>query len=147
MAIEEILDLEQLEVNMFRGGVFSPESGFLQRTFGGHVAGQSLVSAVRTVEAWGYAPAAFAVPGMVDVVRSYPDRGHGTLAVMGPPANTRLVSFPLIAGRWLERDDVDAVVLNHMATAQRPFATFFFGSLTSSERVVPSSIPAWERTP
>jgi len=27
-----------------------PESGFLQRTFGGHVAGQSLVSAVRTVE-------------------------------------------------------------------------------------------------
>jgi acyl-CoA thioesterase-2 len=50
VSIEEILDLEQLEVNMFRGGVFSPESGFLQRTFGGHVAGQSLVSAVRTVE-------------------------------------------------------------------------------------------------
>ncbi|WP_454789832.1 acyl-CoA thioesterase II [Mycolicibacterium lutetiense] len=49
MAIEEILDLEQLEVNIYRGGVFSPESGFLQRTFGGHVAGQSLVSAVRTV--------------------------------------------------------------------------------------------------
>jgi acyl-CoA thioesterase-2 len=50
MAIEEILDLEQLEVNIYRGGVFRPESGFLQRTFGGHVAGQSLVSAVRTVE-------------------------------------------------------------------------------------------------
>lgn len=50
MAIEKILDLEQLEVNIYRGGVFSPESGFLQRTFGGHVAGQSLVSAVRTVE-------------------------------------------------------------------------------------------------
>lgn len=50
MAIEEILDLEQLEINIYRGSVFSPESGFLQRTFGGHVAGQSLVSAVRTVE-------------------------------------------------------------------------------------------------
>jgi acyl-CoA thioesterase-2 len=50
MSIEEILDLEQLEVDIYRGGVFSPESGFLQRTFGGHVAGQSLVSAVRTVE-------------------------------------------------------------------------------------------------
>ncbi|WP_422747807.1 acyl-CoA thioesterase II [Mycobacterium sp. WMMD1722] len=50
MAIEEILDLEQLEVNIYRGAVFSPESGFLQRTFGGHVAGQSLVSAVRTVD-------------------------------------------------------------------------------------------------
>ena len=50
MSIEEILDLEQLEVNIYRGSVFSPESGFLQRTFGGHVAGQSLVSAVRTVD-------------------------------------------------------------------------------------------------
>ena len=50
MAIEQILDLEQLEVDIYRGSVFSPDSGFLQRTFGGHVAGQSLVSAVRTVE-------------------------------------------------------------------------------------------------
>jgi acyl-CoA thioesterase II len=50
MAIEEILDLEQLEVNIYRGRVFSPESGYFQRTFGGHVAGQSLVSAVRTVD-------------------------------------------------------------------------------------------------
>lgn len=50
MAIEEILDLEQIDANIYRGGVFSPDSGFLQRTFGGHVAGQSLVSAVRTVD-------------------------------------------------------------------------------------------------
>jgi acyl-CoA thioesterase II len=50
VAIEEILDLEQLEVDIYRGSVFSPESGFLQRTFGGHVAGQSLVSAVRTFD-------------------------------------------------------------------------------------------------
>jgi acyl-CoA thioesterase II len=50
MAIEEILDLEQLEVDIFRGSVFSPESANWQRTFGGHVAGQSLVSAVRTVD-------------------------------------------------------------------------------------------------
>ena len=49
MAIEEILDLEQLEVNIYRGRVFSSESGMWQRTFGGHVAGQTLVSAVRTV--------------------------------------------------------------------------------------------------
>ena len=50
MAIEEILDLEQLEVNIYRGSVFSPLSADHQRTFGGHVAGQALVSAVRTVE-------------------------------------------------------------------------------------------------
>jgi acyl-CoA thioesterase-2 len=50
VSIEKILDLEQLEVNIYRGSVFSPNSGFMQRTFGGHVAGQSLVSAVRTVD-------------------------------------------------------------------------------------------------
>ncbi len=50
MSIEQILDLEQLEVNIYRGRVFSPDSGYFQRTFGGHVAGQALVSAVRTVE-------------------------------------------------------------------------------------------------
>jgi len=50
VSIEKILDLEQLEVNIYRGSVFSPESGYFQRTFGGHVAGQALVSAVRTVE-------------------------------------------------------------------------------------------------
>ncbi|MGA7135345.1 MAG: acyl-CoA thioesterase II, partial [Mycobacterium sp.] len=50
MSIEKILDLEQLEVDIYRGSVFSPEAGNWQRTFGGQVAGQSLVSAVRTVE-------------------------------------------------------------------------------------------------
>ena len=50
MAIEHILGVEQLEVNIYRGSVFNPESGFLSRTFGGHIAGQALVSAVRTVD-------------------------------------------------------------------------------------------------
>ena len=50
MAIEEILDLEPLEENIYRGTVYNPESGYLSRTFGGHIAGQSLVSAVRTVD-------------------------------------------------------------------------------------------------
>jgi acyl-CoA thioesterase-2 len=50
MSIEKILDLEQLEVNIYRGSVFSSEMGNWQRTFGGQVAGQSLVSAVRTVD-------------------------------------------------------------------------------------------------
>jgi acyl-CoA thioesterase-2 len=44
----EILDLESLEVNLFRG--LSPQSGW-QRVFGGQVIGQALVAAVRTVEA------------------------------------------------------------------------------------------------
>src|SRR6202158_6200435 len=41
------LDLEQLEVNLFRGR--SPQVGW-QRVFGGQVVGQALVAACRTVE-------------------------------------------------------------------------------------------------
>jgi acyl-CoA thioesterase-2 len=49
-AIDELLallDLEQLEVNLFRGR--SPQSRW-QRVYGGQVIGQALVAAVRTVE-------------------------------------------------------------------------------------------------
>jgi len=43
----DVLDLEPLEVNLFRGR--SPQSGW-QRVFGGQVIGQALVAAVRTVD-------------------------------------------------------------------------------------------------
>jgi len=46
-AVLEILDLEPLEVNLFRGR--SPQSGW-QRVFGGQVIGQALVASSRTVE-------------------------------------------------------------------------------------------------
>ena len=42
-----ILDLETLEINLFRGR--SPQVGW-QRVFGGQVIGQALVAACRTVE-------------------------------------------------------------------------------------------------
>ncbi len=76
------------------------------------------VPGVASAEAWGYSPAALAKPGQVDVVRTYPDRGHASFAVMAPPPATRLVGFPVLAGRWLKPDDSDAVVLNHAAAAQ-----------------------------
>jgi acyl-CoA thioesterase-2 len=43
----ELLDLEELEVNIFRGR--SPQEGW-QRVFGGQVLGQALVAATRTVD-------------------------------------------------------------------------------------------------
>jgi putative ABC transport system permease protein len=75
---------------------------------------------VRAAEAWGYSPAAFARPGQIDVSRAYPDRGHGAFTVMAPPPDTRMIDFPVLAGRWLQAGDRDAVVLNHAAMAQRP---------------------------
>ena len=46
----ELLDLEELELNLFRGS--SPQEGW-QRVFGGQVLGQALVAATRTVESRG----------------------------------------------------------------------------------------------
>jgi acyl-CoA thioesterase II len=46
-AVVALLDLEPIEVNIFRGQ--SPDED-RQRTFGGQVAGQALVAASRTVE-------------------------------------------------------------------------------------------------
>ena len=46
-ALVEVLDLEPIEVNIFRG--VSPKED-RQRIFGGQVAGQALVAAARTVE-------------------------------------------------------------------------------------------------
>ena len=46
-ALLQVLDLEPLEVNLFRGR--SPQTGW-QRVFGGQVIGQALVAATRTVE-------------------------------------------------------------------------------------------------
>ncbi|HUF43987.1 MAG TPA: acyl-CoA thioesterase domain-containing protein, partial [Aestuariivirgaceae bacterium] len=43
----ETLDLEPIEVNLFRGR--SPQVGW-QRVFGGQVIGQALVAALRTVD-------------------------------------------------------------------------------------------------
>src|SRR6266700_4663178 len=46
-AVVELLDLEQIELDIFRGR--SPENERRQRVFGGQVAGQALVAAGRTV--------------------------------------------------------------------------------------------------
>jgi acyl-CoA thioesterase II len=59
-----VLDLEQLEVNLFRGR--SPQVGW-QRVYGGQVIGQALVAACRTVDVGGRPPhslhAYFLLPG------------------------------------------------------------------------------------
>lgn len=80
------------------------------------------LAGVRVAEGWGYAPAAFTRPGAIDVVRTYPDRGHGTLVAMAPAPETPLVRFPVRTGRWLAPEDrgSNAVVLNHAALAQAP---------------------------
>jgi len=80
------------------------------------------VGGIRDFEVWGYNQTAFAQEGRVDVMRTYPDRGHGSFALFGVPPQTSMMKFPLLEGRWLASDDIDAVVLTPMILAQIPAA-------------------------
>src|SRR6187455_494504 len=97
-----ILDLEQLEVNLFRGN--SPKTGW-QRVFGGQVIGQALVAACRTVEgrlahsmhAYFLLPGDPKVPIIYDVERTRDGKSFTTRLVKaiqhGQPIFTMSVSF------------------------------------------------------
>jgi len=80
------------------------------------------VAGVATAEAWGIADASWGADAGVQIVHTYPDKGHNAFRVVGTPPETKLVSFPLLAGRWLRRGDDGVVVLNHMAAAAMPTA-------------------------
>jgi putative ABC transport system permease protein len=78
------------------------------------------VEGIREIEVWQYNQTAFAREGRVDVMRTYPDRGHGSFALYGVPPQTRVVRFPVLEGRWLASDDVEAVVLTQQLFRQVP---------------------------
>jgi len=99
----DILDLETLEVNLFRGR--SPQAGW-QRVYGGQVIGQALVAAVRTVEteraphsmhAYFLLPGDPNVPIIYDVDRIRDGKSFTTRRVTarqhGHPIFSMLVSF------------------------------------------------------
>src|SRR6516165_784870 len=102
--VVEILDLEPLEVNLFRGR--SPQSRW-QRVFGGQVIGQALVAACRTVEgrrphslhAYFLLPGDPAVPIIYEVDRLRDGRSFTTRRVSaiqhGHPIFAMSVSFHL----------------------------------------------------
>jgi len=82
----------------------------------------SSVPGVERVEAWNITPAALYRPDMLDIVRTYPDGGHGSFSLRSVPAESNLIDTPLISGRWLQSGDMDAVVLNQMAKSFFPDA-------------------------
>ncbi len=98
----KILDIEPLEVNLFRGR--SPQVGW-QRVFGGQVIGQALVAACRTVEgrlahsmhAYFLLPGDPKVPIIYDVERTRDGKSFTTRLVKaiqhGQPIFTMSVSF------------------------------------------------------
>src|SRR5262249_52044129 len=59
-------------------------------------------------------------PGEAGLTGTYPDRAHGSAAILGPPADTKLVQVPVRSGRWLMPGETDGAVLTHRGTALAP---------------------------
>jgi len=78
------------------------------------------VPGVQQVESWNIAPAAVSRPDGLDIVRTYPDGGHGSFTLRSAPPESKMLQSPLLSGRRLQRGDNDAVVLNQMAYAFFP---------------------------
>jgi putative ABC transport system permease protein len=102
-------DLEiQLNKLQPKDGVYSTISG---------------VSGVRRIESWDFMPIAAYRPDGLDIVRTYPDGGHGSFMLRSAPPESSMLVSPILSGRWLRSGDADGIVLNQLAAAFFPDAT------------------------
>lgn len=70
------------------------------------------VAGVSRVETWNISATTVQNTGEINVTRTYPDQGHGSLSLSAiPPGTAMLIPPQMIEGRWLNPDDTDAVVL------------------------------------
>jgi putative ABC transport system permease protein len=78
--------------------------------------------AVSSYEIWGSAPAVIVPNGGLEIMRTYPDKGHGSFSVLWVPAETSLMTYTAIEGRWLGPGDNDGIVLTQQSHAKSPAA-------------------------
>jgi len=80
------------------------------------------ISGVAQIESWNLTPAAIYRPDGLDIVRTYPDGGHGSFSLRSAPPDSALMQVTLLSGRWLQVGDSNEVVLNQNAVALYPDA-------------------------
>ena len=70
------------------------------------------VSGVSRVETWNIVLTSIQNVEEINVTRTYPDQGHGSLGLSAiPPSTSMLIPPQIVEGRWLSPDDINAVVL------------------------------------
>ncbi len=82
----------------------------------------SNVPGVEKVENWSLVPASLARPNGLDIVRTYPDGGHGSFTLRAASPDSGFINTTMLSGRWLQSDDTNGVVLNQNAVALLPNA-------------------------
>lgn len=72
------------------------------------------IKGVKQAEAWSYSSTGVAKENSFDVSRTYPDKGHGSFTMLALPVNSKLLNPTVKAGRWLQLENENEVVLNQM---------------------------------
>jgi len=75
---------------------------------------------VTRVEGWSILQTSVIPPGQqISITRTYPDQGHGSIAVTVVPPDSSLMAPPLLLeGRWLRPNETGAVVISQAALRQ-----------------------------
>ncbi|MVO98284.1 ABC transporter permease [Paenibacillus lutrae] len=80
------------------------------------------IEGVKQVENWSLVPAGLQRQDGLEILRTYPDGGHGSFSARSAPAKSQMLQLPMMEGRWLQKGDTGGVVLNHMAQSFYPTA-------------------------
>lgn len=78
------------------------------------------VPGVQQVESWDIMPMAVYRADGLDIVRTYPDGGHGSFMLRSAPPRSRMLESPIMSGRWLQAGDTKGITLNQLASAFYP---------------------------
>ena len=79
------------------------------------IAAVSVVQGVRRAEPFSEESAALAREDRLDIVRTFPDGGHGSLRVNALPPTSNFVDPEVIDGHWLSSHDIDGAIVNLQA--------------------------------
>ncbi len=70
------------------------------------------ISCVRAVEGWDHSPTSVSKENSIEVTSTYPDKGHGSFAMLAIPVPTQLLKPNVVEGQWLSNPLANDVVLN-----------------------------------
>jgi putative ABC transport system permease protein len=86
------------------------------------IANVTAIAGVKHVEAFAEDAAAVTRSDGLNITRTFPDGGHGSLSVHAIPATSQFITPSLISGRWIEPGNLGKTVINQQALAFFPNA-------------------------
>ncbi len=70
------------------------------------------IAGVRVAEGWDHSPTSVSKENSIEVTSTYPDKGHGSFAMLALPVPTQLLKPTVVEGQWLNNPLANDVVLN-----------------------------------